>query len=317
MNSSFALNLFFALLFGIGVWMLVTNVPGLFHKGVAKERMESFLGKKGQRQLIVSAMPDIPLAQRLLSPVLTDVGFFLFQKQDAGGVEERLRRAGWPYTSVGDYYGSKVALAMAFFGIGALCGVLFRLNPVFIAVLAAGLGVLGLFRPDEEVQSVIKERREAIFREMAWTLDRIAAVMKTGEALEPTLNRLTSENYAWVSGGMGGLFIALLRDIAAGLSARRSDVEAMLNNLRAGLPADMPELDEFLQIVQVNLQKRQPVVEQIRALGRVMRDELNNRIDEVAQKSELKVVMLTSGIVVPSMILVIGGAAILGFMTGF
>lgn len=316
MDSSLASSLFFAVLFGIGVWALVTSLPGLFRKDVVRERMEAYLGKKGQRQLIVSAMPDIPLAQRLLAPLLMDIGFFLFQKQDADSIEDRLRRAGWPYASVGDYYGSKVAFALAFFGVGAFCGVLFQLHPVFIAALAAGLGILGLFRPDEELQQLIKERREAIYREMAWTLDRMAAVMKTGEGLEPTLTHITNEHYGWVSGGSGGLFIAVLRDIAAGLSTRRSDVEALLTGLRVTLPDNLPELDELMQIIQVNLQKRQPVVEQIRALGRMMRDELNNRIDEVAQKSELKVVMLTSGIVVPSMILVIGGAAILGFMTG-
>jgi hypothetical protein len=167
------------------------------------------------------------------------------------------------------------------------------------------------------VNTILKERRESIFREMAWTVERIAAVMKTGEALEPALNRLTNEDYSWVAGGSGGLFIALLRDIAAGLSTRRSDVEDMLNDLRRNLPDNMPELEEFLQVVQINIQKRQPVVEQLRTLGRTMRDQLNNRIDEVAQKAELKVVAITSGVIVPSMLFVVGGAAILGFLKIF
>jgi CHASE3 domain sensor protein len=113
------------------------------------------------------------------------------------------------------------------------------------------------------------------------------------------------------------LFIALLRDIAAGLSTRRSDVEDMLNELRRNLPDKMPELEEFLQIVQINIQKRQPVVEQLRTLGRTMRDQLNNRIDEIAQQAELKVVAITSGVIVPSMLFVVGGAAILGFLKIF
>jgi Flp pilus assembly protein TadB len=317
MSSTFAYNLFFAMLFGVGVWMLVSGLTGFFHQNETAERMDSFLGRKGARQLVVTAVPSMPLAQRVLSPMLMDVGFFLFQKQDHESVEDRLRRTGWPYTSLGDYYGSKVALAVAYFGAGVFCGVLMQLSPLWIAVLAAGLGLLGLFRPDGQVNTILKERRESIFREMAWTVERIAAVMKTGEALEPALNRLTNEDYSWVAGGSGGLFIALLRDIAAGLSTRRSDVEDMLNDLRRNLPDNMPELEEFLQVVQINIQKRQPVVEQLRTLGRTMRDQLNNRIDEVAQKAELKVVAITSGVIVPSMLFVVGGAAILGFLKIF
>jgi hypothetical protein len=91
----------------------------------------------------------------------------------------------------------------------------------------------------------------------------------------------------------------------------------MLTDLRARLPDNLPELDEFLVAVQVNLEKSQPIVEQLRMLGRVMRDQLNNRIDDVAQKSELKVVALTSGVIVPSLLIVVGGAAIVGFMGVF
>ena len=317
MSNPLAYNLFFALLFGVGMWLMVSGLLGFFHKNETTARMDSFLGRKGERQLVLTALPSVPLAQRVLAPVLTDLGLWAFHRQDHPSIEERLRRSGWPYASLGDYYGSKVAFAITYFAAGAFCGVVMRLSPLWMAGLAAGLSLLGLFRPDEQVNSILKDRRESLFREMAWTVERIASVMSTGEALEPTLNRLTNENYAWVAGGSGGLFIALLRDIAAGLSTRRSDAEAMLNELRRNLPDQMPELEEFLQIVQINIQKRQPVVEQLRTLGRTMRDQLNNRIDEIAQKAELKVVAITSGVIVPSMLLVVGGAAIVGFLKIF
>jgi hypothetical protein len=91
----------------------------------------------------------------------------------------------------------------------------------------------------------------------------------------------------------------------------------MLNELRTRLPGDLPELDEFLLAVQANLEKRQPIVEQLRALGQNMRDKLNHRIEEIAQKAELKVVALTSGVIVPTLLLVVGGAALLGFIGRF
>ncbi len=315
MSHLFLYHVFFGLLVAIGLWMLVSGFAGLFRASESHERMASFLGEKGNRQLIVSDLP--PLAQRLLAQPLVDIGFFLFRNQDQLSLENRLRRSGWRYKSVGDYYGSKIATAVGFFAIGAVCAILLGLPLLLIPFVTVGAGLLGLYKPDETLKNVTNERRDALYREMAWTLDRLATVMKTGEALQPTLTRITDENLTWVAGGSGGLFIALLRDIAAGMSARRHDIEDMLADLRARLPDNMPELDEFLMAAQVNIEKRQPIVEQLRTLGRVMRDQLNNRIDDVAQKAELKVVAITSGVVVPSLLIVVGGAAIVGFMGTF
>jgi len=315
MSNLFLYHVFFGLLVAIGLSMLVSGFAGLFRANESRERMASFLGEKGNRHLIVSDLP--PLAQRLLAQPLVDIGYFLFRNQDQVSLENRLRRSGWRYKSVGDYYGSKIATAVGLFAVGSVCAVMLGLPPLLIPCVAAGAGLLGLYKPDETLKNVTNERRDALYREMAWTLDRLATVMKTGEALESTLNRITDENLAWVAGGSGGLFIALLRDIAAGMSARRYDIQDMLADLRGRLPDNMPELDEFLLAVQVNIEKRQPIVEQLRTLGRVMRDQLNNRIDDVAQKSELKVVAITSGVVVPSLLIVVGGAAIVGFMGTF
>jgi Flp pilus assembly protein TadB len=314
MSDSFLYHVFFALIFAIGVWMLVSGIAGGF--GAAQKRIAPLPVEKDARDdLRISDLP--PFAQRLVSQPLTDLAWLLFRNQDHNSVEDRLRRSGWRYSSVGDYYGSKITNAVMFFVTGSVCAALMGLPLWLFVALAAGLGVVGLYRPDEKVSLTLKERRENLFREMAWTLDRVAMVMKTGEALEPTLNRLTDENYGWVGGGSGGLFVALLRDIAAGLSSHRHDVEEMLKEVRTRLPDDLPELDEFLLAVQANLEKRQPIVEQLRALGQNMRDKLNHRIEETAQKAELKVVALTSGVIVPTLLLVVGGAALLGFIGRF
>ena len=174
-----------------------------------------------------------------------------------------------------------------------------------------------MFQPDWALNTTLKERRESLFREMAWTVDRLAMVMSTGLQLGPALVRVTSDEYAWVSGGAGGLFIAMLRDLAASLTGRRIDFDEVLDEIRRTLPAGLPELEEFLQIVHVHLVEKQPVVEQFRALGHTMREQLNNRIDELAQKSELQVVLITSGVILPMLMLVVGGPALIGFLRIF
>ena len=319
MSVRLATEIFFALLVGIGLWMVGQGVLGwlLYRtpKAQANARFEPGLkARQPDVETHVSALPALPLAQRLLSPVFIDIGLWVFSQQDHTSVEGRLRRAGWAYSSVGDFYGSKIALGVVWFCAAALLGALIGLPGVPVVVLSSGFGVLGLFQPDWKVQTTLTERRESLFREMAWTVDRLAMVMATGLQLGPALIRITGDEYAWVSGGSGGLFIAMLRDLAAGLTSRRTDYEELLDGIRRTLPTGVPELEEFLQIVHIHLDDKQPVVEQFRALGHTMRDQLNNRIDVLAQKAELKVVLITGGVILPMLLLVVGGPALIGFL---
>jgi hypothetical protein len=322
MSAPIASQVFFALLVGAGLWLLGQGGMGVFLAQAArrqtKGRMQPGLkAKPDDEGARVSALPEMPLAQRLLSPLLIDLGLWLFSQQNHASVEERLRRSGWRYTSVGDFFGSKIALCVVWFAAAALFTTIIGLPSVSIVGLSAGCGVLGLFQPDWALHATLRERRESLFREMAWTVDRLAMVMSTGLQLGPALVRVTSDEYAWVSGGAGGLFIAMLRDLAAGLTSQRIDYDDVLDEIRRSLPTGLPELEEFLQIVHIHLVEKQPVVEQFRALGHTMREQLNNRIDELAQKSELKVVLITSGVILPMLMLVVGGPALIGFLRIF
>ncbi len=301
-------NFSLALIGACGAWLIFVGCAGLFTRPKAVLEV-------GLRRAAAYPVSDLPLLlQRVLGGVLHQAGRLFFRGQDPARIEDQLRRSGWRYLSVGDYYASKVANAMIYLLIG-----LIALSQLFsgglIVALALGLGVLGYIRPDEKVREALKQRKEGLKREMAWTLDRLAAVMQTGEALGPSLHRLTDANYDWVAGGSGGLFIAVLRDVSAGLASNRSDIGALVDEIRTTLPADVPELDEFLQLVRANLEKRQPVVEQLRAMSVNMRDELNNHIEDLAQKAELRIVLVTSGVIVPLMLVVVGGVILLNLRT--
>ncbi len=293
----------FALLAVAGAGAFAYGLVGLL--AAPKARLEpTAVRAQSQR---VSDLPEF--LQSALGATLIGIGRRLVQAGSAAAVEDRLRRSGWRYGSLGDYYASKIVNAILYFLVGLMCGGL-----LFGASIGALAGivfaVLGYFRPDEKIAEVTRERHEGIKREMAWTLDRLATVMQTGDALGPSLSRLTDRNYDWVAGGGGGLFVAVMRDISAGLSQNRSDIGQLVDDIRLTLPPDLPEVDEFLLLVRANLEKRQPVVEQLRALGASMRDELNNKIEELAQKSELRIVMVTSGIIVPMLLIIVGGGVL-------
>ena len=314
MSDLVAYHIFFGLIVAAGIWLLAFGL-----RGASRQHPPVSLAPAGaEHDTETEQVTDLPhFAQGRLARWLNRTGRRLVRQRDIAPLENRLRRSGWRYSSVGDYYGSKIATAVTFFVSGAFGALLLGLSAPVLIVIAAGLGAWGLFLPDLELRNTIRDRRDALYREMAWTLDRVALVMKTGKAFEPALQRVSGEEVAWLAGGGGGLFMALLRDISMNLASRRTDVPALLSELRQSLPEDIPELDEFLQAVQLNIEKRQPIVDQMRALSRTMRDRLNNRLDDVAQKAELKVVALTSGVIVPALLVVVMGAAILSFVTTF
>lgn len=303
-------QLFFGLMLGVGLWLLLAGLLGWFVPGGEhRERMLSGLGEKGQ--IIVTDLP--PLAQRAAAPLIALGQATVGRGDNAGRLEDRLRRSGWRYKSAGDYYGSQMASAVSMFVAGAVLGAALGLDPLFITIIAAAAGAIGLSLPASNVKEALEQRRDALYREMAWSLDRLVAVLKTGQALEGAVERLTDARYRWAAAGGGGLFMALLRDIAKGLASRRSDMDVYLDDLRAALPS-LPEVDEFLQAVKVNISKRQSITEQLMALSATMRDQLDNRIDEAAQKAGLQVVLISTGVILPMLTIIVGGVALLNFL---
>jgi hypothetical protein len=322
MSGLFWYHVFFGLLAATGVGLLISafggwmQAAGRWWRSRARSQRNpldpGWRASDDPSDAVISDLP--PFAQRLFGQPLADLSWLLFREQDHASVEARLRRTGWRYRSVGDYYGSKVASAILYCVLGAMSCAALGLPALVICLAAAGLGALGLYRPDEKVNESLRERRDALFREMAWTLDRIALTLRTGTALQPALSAMTAqERLAWVGKGSGGLFIAVIRDLSGGLVAGQTEIGALIEEVRSRLPDGLPELDEFLEMVRASQEQKGTgsAGEQLQLLARGMRDRLNNRIEELAQRSELKVVLLTSGVIVPTLLFVIGGAALL------
>ena len=265
------------------------------------------------------ALERLPLLERLVGPPLMALGRRLFGRASAAEVEARLRRSGWVFLSVGDLYGSKLGLAL----LGGLAGTAVTLAlgaaAHTVAVAALALGALGLIGPDWLVWRTIETRRLNVLREMSWTMDRLATIMVTGQTIQPALARMTSDEYTWLSAGRGGLFMALLRDLAVGLMSGESDRDDFFDTLRAAFPEGLPELDEFLHIVEVHHRRGAAVVEQLRGLGRALRDGQNNRILAAENAAQITLALMTSTVILPGFLFSIVGPLILkmvAFMSG-
>jgi hypothetical protein len=326
-------NIFFSLLAGIGLWLVYAGIVRLLRHGPEEKLLKGLGGARANQGLTVTALP--PLFQRAFGPLMYDLGGRLFgsSEQAAQRVEDRLRRSGWLYVSVGDYYASKMATAVML-AVGAAAMTLFLgQSPLVIAVAALAMGLIGMLLPDNKLSDVTRKRKDSLYREMAYTIDRLAVVLRTGLNLGPAMTDFVSlspprqrtvaearvasaeskQDLDWVSSGRGGLFVAMLRDLSNAI-AMNQDIEAAVGEVRATVPLGMPQVEEFLELVKSSVKEGMgEIAPQLEALGRTMRDDLNNRIEERAQATELKVVMITAATIVPAMLIIVIGAAAAGF----
>ena len=294
------LTLLFSLIFGIGFYWFISAI---FSKGPSQVLTEP--GATDPKAGL-SDLPNIPLIQRAFAP-LSDAGRVL-SRQDPAKIEDQLRRSGWRYRSVGDYYGSKMIGTVMLFAIAAV-GCIFLGAPIWLTILIAiAAGLLGVVNPDQEIKSAIEKRKKAIFREMAWTLDRMAVVLETGLGFESTV-----QDIIWVSKGRGGLFMAILRDLTNSLYSGETKIDVIIERLRASVPS-LGELDTFMQLVRTNLEKGQSIAPQLRELGEAMRDELTNEIETRRQAAELTLILITVGIIIPITMVIVAAPTILQFM---
>src|SRR5687768_14171422 len=96
---------FFGLVTATGIWLLIHGVQGLTRKHPATPLLAGETpGEERPEQ--VTALPSF--VQRRWARPVSLLGQRLYGQRDAARLEDRLRRSGWRYGSVGDYYGSKI-----------------------------------------------------------------------------------------------------------------------------------------------------------------------------------------------------------------
>jgi hypothetical protein len=206
----------------------------------------------------ITILDDKPILDRILSPWILAVTRRAGpdRKED---IEDRLRRAGYPYKTAADYYGAKLINGFTGFLVGLIIVVLLR-SPALIFI-PIGLAALGVFSPDQAIGDALKNRKEMLFAEMAFTLDRLATLCESGIALLEAMKELCARP--------GGLFITEMR-----ISLNKVDLvgksprEAMKDML-----ARLPEMDEahtFVEKVLLGVEQARPVGSALRAMGHRM-----------------------------------------------
>lgn len=239
-----------------------------------------------------------PFLDRLFGPVIRDlVGGVKAEKR--ADLASRLRRSGWKYKSVADFYGTRVVLTAMFFGAGAVF--MFVTGEIALFWVPLALGALGFFIPERELKSAIDERRKLVLTEMAFGLDRLALLVLAGIGIEQAMSMLAE--------APGGAFIAALRQAARSLSSGAADASAVMAELRADLPAD-PEVAQFASRIVAGVMGT-PVGETLMVQAERLRAALNARLLKEGLQIVLVITTIGAAFMLPALALVILGPPLL------
>lgn len=265
------------------------------HEGVAGLRGAAMPGDRERLETVS------PVVDRLLGPLLDDV-LSLFPGAPGGADETavalRLRRSGWRYPSVGDFYAQKVMTAALFFLGGA--GFIVILGQPGLFFVPLGLGALGLFAPNREVNQALKKRREALYVEMAFTLDRLAVLMRAGLAFQQALHQLSQAPGK-------GLFLTALRQVMKQVTLG-TPLPRALELMEDALPPE-PEVHKFVQ----RAHQGGPAADALEAQAELMRRRVEHQLLAKGLRSTLLITTVGGAFILPALALeVVGPPIIMG-----
>jgi hypothetical protein len=274
MTAEMLVPLLLSSLAGFGVFLVFAS---LAVPGSAFRRLR---GAEGSPRLVGVAEAGI------LQAALTDLSRRI--KPEGEGMLDRLRRSGWAYGSLPEVHVRRMTttLLLVITALAVSLALDFVLAapvvPLGSAVLATLGAVYGFFLPDRKIGAAIRRRRERLLREMGFGLERLALFLASGADIADALAQTVHV----------GLFGEACGRLASSVSMGRSILEAT-EEVRKDLP-QTPEFDEFLGMVTISIQKGQSLVGPFRARAQAMRQRLRLAIVEEANRTKIKVTLLTS-----------------------
>jgi tight adherence protein C len=297
--------LLWPLLFGLGLYLLVTGQPiGRPRPSLGErlrrldvdERIRTELERREARPVFMSAA-----LEGMLRPVLDDLGRLaravLGRFGLGGGAElERSLAAVRPGVEPVQFFGEKVATGLLGF---CLCPALAWLDvaplgpwPVW---LWGAAGAAGFLAPDWQLEAAIARRRTAALMELPALLDQLTIAVSAGLALEQALIQVARH----ASGVVAAELQRATREMALGQRTLVGALEAM------GERGAVPELARLADQLRAASAQGLPLVQTLGAQAEALREQKRLRIIEEGGKATTRMVIPTALLIFPSLFLVL------------
>lgn len=160
------------------------------------------------------------------------------QATDKDTVESLIRRSGYYYSTVGDFYAAALRDFVLFLFVAALyAGLMSMMSMAFLGIIVGGLVIFaGLRQPYERLKKIAKQRGEALQNNMLAGLTVMEATISANAGLEAAAGRAAK---------VGGPFCAVLGIFRAELSRNDNDVVKAVEVAQTYLP-DPNDIDAIL-----------------------------------------------------------------------
>jgi tight adherence protein C len=208
------------------------------------------------------------------------------------------RPEGWTVERI---IGMRVLLILAFGGLGILR---FASRPdllsVFVIVVGAGIGWVA---PERLVAMKGQDRQLEIRTQLADVVDQLAVMVKAGMSLDSAFMHVSQT----LTGVMGDELGRVVQDIRMGVP-RREALFSMAQRM------NVPELDMFVRAVAQSDELGVPIADTLKSQATEMRVRRRQHAEETAMKLPVKVLMPTMLCIVPALLIVVVGPAIISLV---
>jgi tight adherence protein C len=299
------------LLVSLSTFLTVTlMVFGLLHRTAGGGAMDVRLGglrySRPEREALPD--PDAAFSQRVLQPIVKGVSRRI-NGMLPSSISERLElslvQAGMTIKP-----GQFIMMVAIFLGVvPALMTVYVASMGQSFTMVAGTFGVMtffGLYGPRIVIGGRIKRRQKAIWRSLPDAFDLITASVEAGLGIDAAFTRVIEK----VTGPFAEELTRTMREIQMGRSRR----EAFLDM------ADRTGVDELRQLINAIVQAEAMGISiggVIRVQTGVIRTKRRQKAEEQAFKAPIKMVFPLVFFIFPSIMIVIGGPAVIQLMNSF
>ncbi|MCF6095655.1 type II secretion system F family protein [Thermovorax subterraneus] len=273
-----------------------------------KKRLEEIVGSSPVpiREVELS----VPLFHRFFRPILKNTARFavrLLPLFDEEVLTKKLVEAGRPYNLSPREFVALKFLLSGFLGFIMYLGFEIATFPVIqhLALSAAG-GLGGWLLPDVFLNSLIRNRKEKVEKELPEVLDLITVCIEAGLGFDGAMTKVV-EKY---SGMLAEEMSQVLSEVRMG-KPRREALRKMAERL------DVDDLSSFVSSVIMAEQLGISMGNVMRVQSREVRNKRRQRIQEAVMKAPIKMLIPIVVLIFPSLFIILLGPAVIQLMRIF
>ncbi|NGQ97048.1 type II secretion system F family protein [Brevibacillus sp. SYP-B805] len=216
-------------------------------------------------------------------------------------VEDWLLKAGRPLDlTVARFQGVKIVLALLGFFVGAF---LFVLGFPFSQFGLVAWPMVGYFLPILLLKKKARERQQQIRYDLPEFLDTVSVTLQAGGSLDQSLREVVR----YFDGPLREEFSRFIQEIDLGVPREKAYEELLKRN-------DNPEFQLLIKALIQGMRLGVPIAVTFKLQAENMRRMRKELVKEKAAKASPKVTLITTFVVAPTAVLMIGGLMVLNMM---